>query len=244
MNVPPRPSTAETFAGAFVAPTRALAAAAEARRAWPALAASVLAALLFTAALVPRADLERGAREALDRAPPDVAQKMTPHEVETALEQGRKLTAVGLYAGAVASPPLLALAAAALLALAFRVAGARAPFRPALAVAAWGTLPLALRDLLAIPALLVRSGIDPGEARLLLPSSLAALAPSAPARALPLLAALDLFSLWSAALVAVGMATVAATSRARSAAVVAFLFTASLAVRFALPGLLGGPPTP
>jgi hypothetical protein len=244
MNVPLRPSTAETFAGAFVAPRRALAAAAEARRAWPALAASVLASLVFAAVLVLRADLERGAREALDRAPPEVAQKMTPHEVETALEQGRKLAAVGLYAAAVAGPPLLAVAAAALLALAFRVAGARAPFRPTLAVAAWGTLPLALRDLLTLPALLVRSGIAPGEARMLLPSSLAALAPAAPARALPLLEGLDLFALWSAALVTVGMAAVAGTSRGRSAAVIGSLFAASLAVRFALPGLLGGPPTP
>ncbi|HET9596593.1 MAG TPA: YIP1 family protein [Anaeromyxobacteraceae bacterium] len=242
--MPPRPSTAETFAGAFVAPARVLAAAAEARRAWPALAASVLAALLFTAALVPRADLEAGAREALDRAPPEVAQKMTPHEVDTALSQGRKLTAVALYAAALAGPPLLAVAAAALLALAFRVAGARAPFRPTLAVVAWGALPLALRDLLALPAVLTRTGIAPAGARLLLPSSLAALAPDAPARALPLLEALDLFALWSAALVALGMAAVAGTSRTRSAAVVAFLFAASVAVRFALPGLFGGPAAP
>ncbi len=237
-------STVETFADTFVAPGRGLEAAARGRSVLPPLAVAVAAALAFTAVLVPRADFERGAREALDRAPPDEVQKMTPHEVEQALEQARKLGTVGLYAGAVAGPPILALAMATLLVSGFRVAGARPDFRPTLAVAAWGTLPLALRDLLALPALLAHGGVTPGEAGRLLPSSLLALAPAASARAVPLLQSFDVFLLWSAALVALGMAGVASTSRARAAAVVAFLFAAFVAVRFAVPGLLAGPPRP
>jgi hypothetical protein len=237
-------STAETLLETFVAPGRALGSAVRERSAWPALAVAVAAALTFAVALVPRADFERGARDALDRAPADVAAKLTPHDVEQALEQARKLGAATLYAGAVAGPPLLALAIAGLLLAGFRLAGARPAFRPTFAVAAFGTLPLALRDLLALPAVLTRHAIAPEEAGRLLPASLAALAPGAPARALPVLQSLDLFVVWSAALLALGMAGIAGTSRPRAALVVALLFAGYLAVRFAVPGLVGGPPTP
>jgi len=237
-------STAETLLDTFVAPGRALDRAARGRSAWPPLAVGVAAALAFAAALVPRADFERGARDALDRAPAEVAAKLTPHDVEQALEQARKLGAVTLYAGAVAGPPLVALAVAGLLLAGFRLAGARPAFRPTFAVAAWGMLPLALRDLLALPAVLIRRGIAPEEAGRLLPSSLLALAAGAPARALPVLQSVDLFALWAAGLLALGMAGVAGTSRPRAALVVTLLFAAYLAVRFALPGLVGGPPAP
>ena len=75
-----------------------------------------------------------------------------------------------------------------------------------------------------------------------MPSSLAALLPDgASPPVLALAGAFDLFALWSLALVALGMASVADVSRRRALAVVVVLWASwVLLQRVALPGFTGG----
>ncbi len=223
-------------------PSRGLFAAVEAKSFLPPLVASALAGLLFATALVPRLDLARSVSDRLD-ASPDAAQ-LTLHDREVALEQAEKLSAVFAYASAVLAPALRALGAALALGIAFRIAAARPSYRGLLSVSSWGFLPLALKDLCTLPALLRSRVVEPAAVAALLPSNPSLLLP--PGTPPPLVAALqavDLFSLWALALVVVGSAEVAGVSTRRAAAVVAFAWAAwVLVVRVALPVLLGGRP--
>jgi len=234
-------TTAHPFADSLLAPSRGLAAAAARRSIAPPLAAATAVTLLVAALLVPRLDYRRTLDAQLDRDPQAAAQP-TPHDREVALQQAEKLGGVAAWAGGLLTPALRALAIAVGLFVAFRVAAAPAPFGPTFAVAAWGTLPLALHDLLSVPAILRMRGIAALEAERALPSSLAALLPDgASPPVLALAGAFDLFALWSLALVALGMASVAGVSRRRALAVVLVLWGCCVLLqRVALPGFAGG----
>jgi len=148
------------------------------------------------------------------------------------------------WAGAAASPSLLALGAAAFLFVGFRVAGTRPGFKETFAVAAHGMLPSWIGALLAIPALVLRAPIAPDDLPRLLPSSAAALLPQgAPAPAIAGLSALELFTVWSIALVASGMAIASGASRARALTVTIVLFLAYVALFKVVPAasLAAGP---
>ncbi len=233
-------STARTFGELLTTPASALASAAESRRFVVPLLASTAAALALALVLVPRLDLERPAEERLDKDP-QTEQAMSPHDREVALARARRLGGVYAYAGALFTPALRALAAALFLSLAFRVAGAKPAFAATFAVASWGFVPLAVKDLLSIPALMRQHGLSPAEAERVLPSSLAALLPpGAPAPLAGIAGALDLFAIWSLALFVLGMAQAASVNRARAAGVVLVLWCSHvLLARVALPGFVG-----
>jgi Yip1 domain len=233
--------TAHLFADTLVAPSRGLAAAAARRSIAPPLVAATAVTLLVAALLVPRLDYQRTVDALLEREPQAAAQ-LTPHDHEVALQQAEKLGGVTAWAAGLLTPALRALGIAIGLAVAFRAAAAPAQFAPTLAIAAWGTLPLALRELLSIPAILRMQGVGPEEVERALPSSLAALLPDgASPPVLALAGAFDLFTLWSLTLVALGMAGVAGVSRRRALAVVLVLWGSGvLLVRVALPGFTGG----
>ena len=233
--------TARRLADTLLAPSRGLAAVAARRSIAPPLVAATAVALLVAALLAPRIDY-RGTVDAQLEREPQAAAQLTPHDREVALQQAEKLGGVALWAGGLLTPTLRALGIAIGLFVAFRVAAAPASFAPTLAIAAWGTLPLALRDLLSIPAILRLQGVTALEAERALPSSLAALLPDgASPPALALAGAFDLFALWSLALVALGMASVADVSRRRALGVVLVLWgSCVLLQRVALLGFTGG----
>jgi hypothetical protein len=227
-------------------PGLGLAAVAERPRAAVALLLSTFLALAAAAAVVPRTDYGGGAAG----GPPadgQAAREPTEYEQEQAALAARKLGALADWAGAALLPSLLAVGVAAALVAGFRVAGARSSFRPALAVAAHGMVPLWIARVLAVPAALARAPVPQAEVAGLLPSSAAALLPAgAPPALAGALGALDLFGLWAAWLVAVGMARATGASRARALAVTLVLYLAWIALsRVAVPALAagaGGPP--
>lgn len=218
------------------APARALAVAADERRCAWALALLTAASLVFSALLVTRVDFAGAAEEALDKVPAEVA-KMTPHERVEKIESGRKVAVIGVYTGAALGPAFSVLAAALALWLAFKVVAGSPSFIAAFAVTAHASIPKALKQVLALPALWRSSSLSMADVDRIFPSSLAALVPDGmPSPKLALLSSVDLFSLWSVVLVALGMAYVAKVSRVRSAVVVAVLWASFvLVVRFALP---------
>jgi hypothetical protein len=241
-------SIAQTFqslAEALVAPRRGLAVAADARSfGWP-LVGATLAALALAVVVTPRLDFERGVDDALERAAQDApaGEPVSPHDREVAVARAEKLGRIASYAAALLGPALRAVAAAVALFLAFALVGPAAPFRATLSVVAWGLLPLAVRQLLLLPAALAMRGATPEGVERALPSSLAALLPaSAPPRLLSVGASLDLFACWALVLVALGMAHAAGTTRARACTVVAVLWASYVLLRHvALPGLAGTP---
>jgi hypothetical protein len=231
-------SFSSTVLSTFWSPSRALAEAREQSRiAWPVIV-STAASLAFAAALLPRLDLEHGIAEELDEA--SATQTMSPHEREDAIASRVKLGKIGAAARAALGPAFRATAFALALWLAFMVAGGKPRFWPTLAVTAHATLPEALRALLSLPALLTRPTLAPQDLPTLLPSNLAAylVEPTAPLGPVALLTSLDLFSLWTGVLLAIGMAGAAQVSRLRSAVTVTVMGMACFAVfDLALPAL-------
>jgi hypothetical protein len=219
----------------FTTPARALGEVAARRRSLVALAVATVAALVFAAMAVPRIDYQRAAELQMGPA----AGELTDFQRAEKVAQVEKLGAIGAFAGALLFPTLFALGAACALFVGFRVAAAKPSFRGTFAVTAHGMLPVWIGQLLALPALVARAPLDPMELPKLLPSSLAAFAPArVPPPLLGLLSALDLFALWSVALVVAGMAKTAGVSKRRAAVVTIILWLSYVAVfKVALPAL-------
>jgi hypothetical protein len=220
----------------LTSPARALGEVAARRRSLVALAVATFAALAFAAVAVPRIDHQRAAEQQMG----PTAGELTEFQRAEKVAQVQKLGAIRAFSGAVFGPTLLALGAAAGLFLGFRIAGAKPSLKGTFAVTAYGMLPVWLGQLLAIPALVARAPVDPAELPKLLPSSLAAFAPErVPPALLGFLSALDLFALWSLALVVAGMAKTAGVSKRRAAAVTVVLWLAYVAVaKVALPAAM------
>lgn len=226
------------FADVLASPARGLAAAAAKKSILPPIVVATAASLLFAAVLVPRVDWERMAQEQLDRVPATV--QLTPHELEEKVATVRKLGAVSAYGGAAVGSAALAVVAAVFLWTGLRVAGARPGFLPTLSVGAWGLLPGALARLLLIPAVLAHPAVDPRTVGALAPWSAAWFLPAGTKpQLLALAASVNLFSLWIAVLLAVGMAHVAQVSRARAGTVVGVLWALATAVQMLAAGATG-----
>jgi hypothetical protein len=167
---------------------------------------------------------------------------MTPHERLLAIETATKLHEVTTWATAAVGPGAAALLLAIALWVGFRVAGAGASFKATFTVAAHALLPQALRALLTVPAAVVHAPVAPEALQALLPSSLAAALPaslSLPGPAMAAAGAIELFTLWTVALTASGMAQASGASRARTWVVVLVLFAAYVAVFKVVPAAGG-----
>jgi len=212
---------------ALTRPGHGLAAVASRRRSLTALAVATLASLLFAATAVPRIDFGRD----VGAGGGPQAEELTPHQVDEARLQAAKVGAVAGYASALLGPALAVLGTALALWLAFKVAGTRPDLKGTTAVSAHALLPVFLAQLLAVPAVLLKAPLGPEELPRLLPSSLAAFLP---AGASPVLSALassfDLFTVWAVALLVIGMAKVAGSSRLRAGVVVGLLWAAQIGV--------------
>ena len=220
-------------------PTTQLPRAAEQRLYWVPLLLAPAAALLFSIVAVPRIDFERAAADAIDRS--EGAAQMTPHDRETKLEQARKVAALAAYTGAAFGTGLSALLAALGVWLAFHVVGQKPGFAQTFTVMCWALLPGAIESVLSIPALIVRGTIPVEQLATIFPANLGSLLPAGVQGPLAsFLGAVDLFSIWSVWLVAVGMAGVARVSGRRALVTMIVLWLAYVAVfRVALP-VLGG----
>jgi len=115
--------------------------------------------------------------------------------------------------------------------VAFRVAGTRPGLRETLAVVSWSLLPRALESLLSIPAAFSATSVAPQALSRLGPWSAGwFVSPAVHPPVLALASSVNLFALWSAILLVIGMAPVAGASRTRSGAVVAMVCAALVAV--------------
>lgn len=182
-----------------------------------------------------RIDLEAVIRDQMERQnqPIDDAQVAQFAEMQSK---------VGAACNVVLFPAVMALIAAIFWGLA-NAAGGEISFMRSLAVSAHGLMPNAISSLLTIPVILGRREIDPAEAQHgLLASHLGVLAPEdAPAWVAALLARIDLFSLWSLALLVLGFVVVARLSKGAAIAIVllVWLFWIGLTVGLTMMGFGG-----
>lgn len=187
-----------------------------------------------------------------------VFQKIDPDSIRQAMtqqleEQGREMSdeqidqmldiqlKVGLGCNVVLWPVLL-LAVSGVLLVLVNLVGGELGFQRALAVTVHGMVPLAVLFVLTMVVALGRGEIDFEEVRQggLVASNLSFLAPEgASPFVTALLAGIDLFSLWSVALLVVGLAVVSGISYGAATAVVVPLW-ALLVVGLAALQLLGG----
>lgn len=193
---------------ALVAPRRTFEAVGR-RPTWvPPMGALGLAAAVNTLVLTGRTDFAALTREAMERS----GQAADPQRVELVAALQRALAP----ATAIVSVPIALLALALVLWVAFKLVGGELSYRQSLAVVGHGLLPWLPAMLLSLPSLLARPafGLDDYEGLGLfpstLPASLGALAPEGVSPGLlSALSSLDLFSLWSLALLALGFSIVA-----------------------------------
>lgn len=163
-------------------------------------------------------DMEAAMREAMERQGQPVDEEQIARIAEM---QGK----VGIACNALVFPAGLALVGLLFWGLA-SLAGGEIGFLRSLAVTLHGLMPGAVASLLTIPVILGRAEIGVAEAQHgLLASHLAVLAPEdAPVWLTALLARVDLFSLWSLVLLAIGFRVVAGLSKGASAAIVIVLW--------------------
>ncbi len=201
----------------------------------------VVLGLISMLVAAPKIDWEQTLRARLEQS----GRELPAEQIEAQVEIMEKFVTVTMYVGSVVFPwimyPLMALIFLGL----FRVAGGELGFKTSLGVLLHGFMPWAVATLLSIPVLLARDSIvaerlDAG----VLMSNLAVFAGDDTGLAIgSLLASVDLFSLWTLALLVIGYAVAARVSRGRSAAIVVGLWLVYVVGKAGLAGLeqmLGG----
>lgn len=165
-----------------------------------------------------------------------------PDLFEQAVGQIETFSRIGVWVSPAIQVVFLLLFAAIYLALFNFVAGAELTFRQSLATLLYGSMPLAVMLLLAIPVVLGGGPVtwEQISTRSFLASNLAFLAPAGSAKLKALLAGIDFFVLWSTVLQAIGFRIVARVSAAASAGIVIFLFLVGLGLRVLFASFGGG----
>lgn len=182
-----------------------------ARPSWPApLVVIGFVSIVTTAAITSRIDLTRAAREQLEaRGGLSLSQ----------IEQGVRVAAfLQRFTAAfiVVLLPFLFVLIAGILVLVCRMAGGKATFRQSFAVTVYAWIPQILKAVIVAALLMPRGVLTVAEPELVFRSNLAFLRPGDPVWT-PVLASVDIFSLWTLGLVAVGMSAAGGITFSRMA---------------------------
>jgi len=225
-------SAVQSLWGVLLAPEKTFQALA-ARPVWlPALLLLVASALALSILITPRLDMKQVIREAIEES----GQEVPAAQIDLQVEMADKFKWVGTASQVILQPGALLLMAGVFLVL-LRLAGSEIDFRRSLAVSVHGLLPQALATVLAIPVVLSRSELSMQDLRsaTFLRSNLAAFAPESTGKAmLSLLSSVDLFSLWTIALLAIGFRVVGRVSKAAAWGVVLTLWVLMVGGKLAL----------
>jgi hypothetical protein len=195
--------------GVLLAPEKTFRALA-ARPTWlPAMLLTVLSAFLLSMILVSRMDLKGAILEAIEKKGLELTASQLDLQVSIA-------TAASKYSPLLIQPIFLLLAAVLFLVV-LRLLGSEIDFRRSLSVTVHGMMPLVLAALLTIPVALSRAQVSMQDVKgsRLLSSNLAVFAPdSVGSVTLALLSSIDVFTIWTVVLLAIGFRIVARLSAA------------------------------
>jgi hypothetical protein len=172
----------------------------------PPMLVMIVVSLALSVVLGLRVDWYQFTRHNIEKSPKASAQfdKLKPEAQDEAYRQQAAITKTVRYVRGVIGTPFLALFLAAIYLAAFNlIASTRATFITTFAFVTYSLLPVAIRELLAIPVVLLKDpgSIDPEN---IVASNLAVFLPGdAPLWLVTLCGSIDLFGLWSATLVAI-----------------------------------------
>ncbi|HVT56864.1 MAG TPA: YIP1 family protein [Thermoanaerobaculia bacterium] len=211
--------------GVLIAPVKTF----ESIAARPTWAAPLLVLVALTAfvsyQISQRMDFEQVVRQQAERAE-QRGNAMSPEQMDRMIEMYKKVQPFFAVLQMVVAP-VIYLAMALVFWLAFRFVGGANNFLVSFSVVLHALMPAAVAALIAIPLLqshgtLTAEEVERGS---LLVSNLAVLAPARTGPvALALLGSIDVFSLWTLALLAIGFRAAAKTSKAMTGAVTAVLW--------------------
>jgi hypothetical protein len=195
----------------------------------PALLVLLLSAFAVSIVLTPKMDMKQVILDALEKQ----GRELTPTQVD---QQVNLMKKVGMGVQLVLQPAFYLLAAAVFLVL-LRLLGSEIDYRRSLAVTVHGMLPLVIGALLMIPVVLSRASVSVEEVQgsRLLKSNLAAFAPDGTGKmALALYSSLDIFTLWSVFLLAVGYQVVGKVSAKAAWGTVLALWAIAIGFKLAM----------
>lgn len=189
-----------------------------------------IAATIITA---PRVDWESTVRERMED------DGRSPDEIEQAVEIVGKFQKFTVPLTAALVPIFLCIIAAAFL-LSFKVMGGEGGFKQSWAMTLYGWIPQLIKGIIAT-VLIMRAGtVTAEEAGTLLKSNLGFLADMSDQPALfTLLSSIDIFNIWTAVLLVIGLANAHRVSRTKSAAIVLTLWVVVILVRVGLAAMQG-----
>ncbi len=228
----PQGSVVQSLWEVLLAPEKTFRALAARPRWLPALLLLVVSALALSVIITPRLDMKQVVREAIEES----GQEVSVAQLERQVEMADKFKWVGTGAQVVLQPAVYLLMAGLFLVV-LRLVGSEIDFRRSLTVSVHGMMPFVLATLLTLPVVLSRAELSMQEVRSggFLRSNLAAFAPESTGKAmLSLLSSIDLFSLWSIALLAIGYRVVGRVSKAAAWGVVVALWALFVAGKTAL----------
>lgn len=168
--------------------------------------------------------------------------KSSERELNEEIEQAQRIALVGGVAKGVFLMPLCLLLVAVALKLAAWLVGRKLLFVHAFTVAAVAFLPIAVFHVLFGIVALKQPVVSAAMASQLLPSSLSAVVTGGGPKVARVLAQVDFFNLWAAALVGLGLAAGTKMRAWRGVGLGLFLYVMLSAVQVGLPGLSGGGP--
>lgn len=216
-------SSLARIAGVLFSPTRTFELIRQ-RPTW--LVALVVLVLLGTVAgylIGQKLDWEEVARDQTAQS----GRQLSAEQIEQSIEVTEKIGPVMVIAGPTLFGPIAYLVIALIFWVVLKLLGGELSYKASLATTLHGLMPNALSAILLIPVLLSRDelGITEVNAGTVLASNLGAFAPEDAGKGmLALLSSIDVFSIWSLALLAIGYSVVAGVSRAKAATVAVALW--------------------
>lgn len=195
----------------------------------------VASGLALSLVVTPKLDMKQVMREAIEES----GQELPEAQLERQVEMAEKFKWVGTASQVVLQPAVYLLMAGIFLVV-LRLAGSEIDFRRSLSVSVHGMMPFLVATLLTIPVVMSRAELslkDVQSARYL-HSNLAAFASDSTGKPLmALLSSIDLFSIWTIVLLAIGYRVVGKVSKAAAFGVVIGLWAVVVAGKVALAAL-------
>jgi hypothetical protein len=229
-----KPSPAARLVGVLFEPVTTLRSIAE-RPDWVVpLILLVLISLGSVLLITSHIDIERTMREQM------AGQDLSPDQMDKRVEMGTKIQKFTAPLVVVFTPITLAIVAGAFL-LAFRIFGGEGTFRQAFALTVYGWVPLAIGGIVTTIIVATRGVVTQQEVVSMLRSNLGFLVDSQDHKVLhTLLSQLDVFTIWTLSLFAIGYSFMSRLSRAAASGIVIGLWLVVVLFKVAFAAIMPG----
>ena len=186
-----------------------------------------------TILMIPRMDFDSMVRQQMEQS----GRQMSDADMERATRMGAAFGKVMAYVSPVWTAIAYVVIAAVLL-FVFRLMGGEGTFRQAFSATLYSFVPMAIYGIVMAIVVTARGSFDPTTAASLVKSNLSFLVDFSENRVLyALLSSIDLFSIWTVALLTFGFAALSRLTRAKSAVIVVSLWIFTIVVKLAFAAL-------